>query len=336
MTSTHALRCLIPTLALIVSACTAPEPASPTESAPPAAKEHAAAKPAAPTAAPLPLPAAGADKIAEYPGLHNVVAYGDGLYSGSVPHGDEGFESLERMGIKTVISVDGSVPDLEKAQAHGLRYVHLPIGYDGIDEKRTLEIARAVEDLPGPIFIHCHHGKHRSAGAAGAAVVTLGRLTPDQVKARMKVSGTAEDYTGLFACVAMATPVDAKRRISTASNAFPSVSPPDGYVAAMVVVDEANDALKAIEKAGWKTPADHPDLVPAAEAGRLADSLRAAAESDETKTHAAELRQWLDDAVVKAQALEEGLVAKLSADELSKRMKAVAQSCKSCHAKYRD
>jgi len=336
MTSTHVRRSLIPTLVLLMSACSAPESKLPTASAPPPAQAHAAAKPAASAAAPLPRPAAGADKIAEYPGLHNVVAYSDGIYSGSVPHGEEGFESLERMGIQTIISVDGSLPEVEEAKAHGLRYVHLPIGYEGIDEKRTLEIARAVEDLPGPVYIHCHHGKHRSAGAAGSAAVTLGRLTSDQATARMKVSGTAENYTGLYACVAVATPKDAKRRLSSASNAFPSVSPPDSYVAAMVIVDEANDALKAIEKAGWKTPADHPDLVPAEEAGRLADSLRAAAESDETKSHEAELRQWLDAAVGRAEALEEGIVGKMAPEELSKRMKAVAQDCKTCHAKYRD
>lgn len=48
---------------------------------------------------------------------------------------------------------------------------------------------------------------------------------------------------------------------------FPEVSRPDDVVAAMVVIDNAFEHLKAIEAAGWSVPKDHPDLVPAAEAG---------------------------------------------------------------------
>src|SRR4051794_32733608 len=77
-----------------------------------------------------PPPAAPA-KV-EAPGLHNVYRLTPGLYSGSSPEGDTGFRSLRRLGIHTVLSVDGARPDLERARRHGLRYVHLPVGYDGV------------------------------------------------------------------------------------------------------------------------------------------------------------------------------------------------------------
>ncbi len=38
--------------------------------------------------------------------------------------------------------------------------------------------AKAVRDLPGKIYIHCHHGKHRSAAAAATACVTEDTLDP--------------------------------------------------------------------------------------------------------------------------------------------------------------
>src|SRR5262249_7822843 len=109
--------------------------------------------------------AVGAAKPAELPGLHNVFRVSDKLYSGSVPEGELGFRTLQALGIRTVISVDGARPDAATARRFGLRYVHLPFGYDGCPTARALEIIRAVRDLPGPIYLHCHHGKHRSPAA---------------------------------------------------------------------------------------------------------------------------------------------------------------------------
>src|SRR5262245_3837035 len=96
----------------------------------------------------------------EAPGLPNVYRVTDRLYSGGSPVGDTGFASLQKLGIRTVISVDGVRPDVQRARKHGLRYIHLPIGYDGVPRAKALRLARAVRDLPGPVYLHCHHGKH--------------------------------------------------------------------------------------------------------------------------------------------------------------------------------
>src|SRR4051794_16072618 len=79
----------------------------------------------------------------DWAGLHNVYRITDNLFSGSSPEGDAGFRSLKEMGIKTVITVDGVRPDVEHAKKYGLRYVHLPFGYDGISRQRILELAKA-------------------------------------------------------------------------------------------------------------------------------------------------------------------------------------------------
>ena len=294
-------------------------------------REEVAAPARTPT---LAAPAPDAAKAVDYPGLHNVVAYGRDLYSGSQPE-EGGLESLAALGIRTIVSVDGGQPDVEAAEALGLRYVHLPIGYDGIDEDRKLELARAVRDLPGPIYVHCHHGKHRSAGAASAIGIALGRFDGAYSTERMKVSGTAANYKGLWACASDTQPAT-QAQIDAASNAFPSRWKTTGMVQNMVEVDAAFEHMKDVEKAGWTTPANHPDLVPAAEIGRIAHLLRELRDDPEAKQHG---QAFLDLALAAERAcdaVQQGLIEGLGGEELGARFKKVGQSCKDCHAKYRD
>jgi protein tyrosine phosphatase (PTP) superfamily phosphohydrolase (DUF442 family) len=294
---------------------------------------HQAVRPAADA------PPIASDKPVEYKGLHNVVSYGPGFMSGSAPDSDEGFEMLREMGVRTIVSVDGAEPDVDKAKAYGLRYVHLPIGYNGMDHKRTLEISKAVKmaQADGPVYIHCHHGKHRSAGAAGAAAVTLGWLTNEEATEKLKVSGTSTAYKGLFQCVSAAYPVNGAEWDSV-PNSFPEVSRPSGYVESMVEIDEVFDHLKAIEKAGWKPPAESPDLVPVAEAARLADLFRTLADHKEAAAKPAPVPGLLRADSAKATEIEDGLAAtpQMTASDLSQRLRSLAASCTDCHAKYRD
>lgn len=276
----------------------------------------------------------------DFPGLHNVVAYKEQgrLLSGSQPEGDIAFDSLRDLGVKTIISVDGAEPEVDKAAARGIRYIHLPIGYNGFDESRRLELVRATRDAEreGPVYLHCHHGKHRSAGAAAAVAAGLGWMTAEQGVARMKVSGTAANYTGLYSCAANSS-VLAISVIDAVPAEFPSVAKPSGFVQGMIDVDHAFEHLKQIEASGWTTPADHPDLVPVAEAGRLADLMRVLAQGDRARSKPADFAELMHENSRRAQALEDAL-ASPAPDKvaLSAQFKLVAASCKDCHAKYRD
>ncbi len=112
------------------------------------------------------------------------------VYSGGQPEGDAGFARLAALGVKTVISVDGARPDIATAARHGLRYVHLPHGYDGIPSDRGVQLAKALRELPGPVYIHCHHGKHRSPAAAAVACVGVGFIDNKTANAFLKQAGT--------------------------------------------------------------------------------------------------------------------------------------------------
>src|SRR2546423_13601111 len=93
-----------------------------------------------PTATGQPFSLAAGEGPREFAGLANVCRVSDKLLSGGVPQGDDGFSSLKRLGVCTVISVDGARPDVERARKFALRYVHLPIGYDGVPREQGLRI----------------------------------------------------------------------------------------------------------------------------------------------------------------------------------------------------
>jgi hypothetical protein len=244
------------------------------------------------------------------------------------------------LGVKTIISVDGATPDLDRASARGMRYVHIPITYSTVTTEQQLEIARAIRDLPGPVYLHCHHGKHRGPAAAAAAAVLLGMMNPDEAVAFMKEAGTADTYTGLYQCVAEATPASTAA-LDAAPGAFPEVRRAHGIVAAMVEIDLALEHLREVRDAGWTTPADHPDLVPAAEAGRLTDNLRFAHEDEKAHEHGDDFMKKMEQAIAEASTLEELIVGNAraevgGAERLEAAYRAMSASCTACHVAYRD
>ena len=280
------------------------------------------------------LPGPSADKPVDLPGLHNVVAFAPDTWSGSVPEG-EGLATLAAAGVKTVISVDGAKPDVEGAKKHGMRYVHLPIGYDSVTEVRAEELAKALQVLPGPVYMHCHHGKHRSAAAAGAACVISGRTTNEEALARMKVSGTSADYKGLFASVHEAKKAQLAELVAD-PRSFPEVTEVHGLTEIMTEVDVVFDLLKASRAAQFGVPKHHQDLVPHKEAARLAELMVNSKTDEDVKALPAEFHKKLDEAIAVTQALSASLLAKSSVEENEKRYKAVERSCKDCHTAFRD
>lgn len=264
------------------------------------------------------------------PGIHNLQKVSDRIYSGSEPHGEEGFASLKQLGVKTVASVDGAKPNIELARKYGLRYVHIPIGYDGVPAEAGLSLARLVRDAEPPIYIHCHHGKHRGPAAAAVACVAAGGMSGQQALAILERAGTSKDYTGLWRDVAAYEPPPAGAELPE----LVEVAQVDSMAAAMASVDRAFDNLKLCRDANWSVPADHPDLVPAQEALQLQEGLHEAARNL-GEDYDEPMKTWLAGAEALAIELRAALTAHdlQSAHDTSKRLE---QSCKQCHSKYRD
>lgn len=267
--------------------------------------------------------------------LHNVIFVTDKLISGSLPENDVAFADLESMGVKTVISVDGAPPDVRLAQSRGMRYVHLPIGYHGLTAERQLELARAVRDLPGPIYLHCHHGKHRGPAAAASVAVVLGAFSPEEGTALLKRAGTSPDYKGLYRSVAEARSAESAD-IDDASNAFPEIAPMPGFVTAMAEAQTAYDHLVEIRDAGWVAPARHPDLVPLTEAGQLENLMRAMVTDPENAKYDTVFSTMMRESHGATVAFEAGLRLNRPSAELNRLLSTIGASCKSCHVAYRD
>jgi protein tyrosine phosphatase (PTP) superfamily phosphohydrolase (DUF442 family) len=285
------------------------------------------------------LPQPGGKPV-DMPGLHNVIHVFDTLYSSGGPEGDAGFESLKKLGIKTILSVDGARPDVARAKKFGMRYVHLPIGYDGVSQEQAVKLAKAVRDLPRPIVIHCHHGKHRSPGAAAAILYCLDdTCRVAQAVDVMKRAGTDPRYTGLFAAPKELRRLAPKDWDLVAAH-FPEIAKVAALAEAMVRIDHRWENLLAVRKAGWKVPKDHPDIDPPHEALQLLEHYRELARDPASQRRPADFARWLADGERAAAALEKTLRAgkdtRVDADAAEKAYLSSRNACAQCHAKYRD
>jgi protein tyrosine phosphatase (PTP) superfamily phosphohydrolase (DUF442 family) len=258
------------------------------------------------------------------------------IISGAQPEDDKGFALLRDLGIKTIVSVDGAQPDVESAHRFGMRYVHLPIGYDGVDDAEGKAIAKALNELPGPIYVHCHHGHHRSAAAVAVACVYNGMLKPEQAEDVLKTFGTGENYKGLWQAARDAKRVDDKELAALQIQWVERAKIP-ALADAMVKVDQHNDHMKLIQKSGWKTPPSHPDLDPPHEALQLEEHFREIARTDDAKGRPEGYRKLLAEAEHSAADLREALSATpRDAKTIQSAFKRLSTSCTACHKGFRD
>lgn len=290
----------------------------------------------------------GATTLTEFPRrlpsdhLPNPVQLHPKVISGGLPEGDDAFRELTRLGIRTIISVDGARPDVDTAGKFGLRYVHLPHGYDGIPGARSLELAKAVRDLPGPIYIHCHHGKHRSPAAATVACVVAGLIPPESAAEILKTAGTNPNYRGLFHSAEGARPVN-PGILNELNAEFPATSSIPPMADAMVGLEHTFGRVQKTADADWNQPSDHPDLDPAHEALLLREHFTELLRTPDAQKQPADFRQMLTDSEKDARLLEQLLLKKPKhPGDLSIQTSAAAAfqrittNCKACHVRFRD
>ena len=263
------------------------------------------------------------------------------VISGGLPDREEAFQELRSLGVKTVISVDGMKPDVETASKHGLHYVHLPHGYDGIPNDRVKELAKAVRDFEGPIYIHCHHGKHRSPAAASVACVGAGLIPKSQALAVLALAGTSPSYRGLFESARKAKPLDTALLDELKVDFTASVEVPP-MAEAMVAIEHTHEHLKSIAESGWKSPPNHPDLDPAHEALLLREHFTELLRTDYVRNAPDEFQKFLRDSEVASLELEESLriqkteTSGSAGSQVRQLFSTVSNNCKACHKQFRD
>lgn len=279
-----------------------------------------------------------------YPGLRNVYRLSDRIISGSEPTDHEALTQLAAWGVKTVISVDGKVPDLEGAQSVGMDYVHIPVRYNGIDDDQIAQIAKTFRELEAPFYIHCYHGKHRGPAAAAIGRVALDGLTRDRAIAEMRQwCSTASKYEGLYSSVAVSKiPSDAE----TAAYAFDFTPAKTygGFRDVMVEMTRVWDEVKLVAANDWVTTPEHPDVDALQSSTQLHQLLLRCQEHDvdgadeadfqelmaQSTAGTSELVRLLTDCRTEGQAIED------VHEGLSQAYESISESCLSCHIAYRN
>jgi protein tyrosine phosphatase (PTP) superfamily phosphohydrolase (DUF442 family) len=269
--------------------------------------------------------------------LPNAIRIHDKVISGGQPDGEKAFRELATLGVKTVVSVDGAKPDVAVAKKHSLRYVHLPHGYDGIPEVRAMELAKAVRDLPGPIYIHCHHGKHRSPAASAVACVSAGLIERSAAEAILKTAGTSLEYRGLYASTRNARRID-DRLLDLLNVEFPETAKLPQMAEAMVALERTHDHVKAIAAADWTSPKSHPDLAPAHEALLLREHFTELLRSESVAKEPAPFREMLLKSEAAAKELEAALAHRTPTGRLRAKaaLTVIHKNCTACHKQFRD
>ncbi|EEF57067.1 phosphatase domain-containing putative toxin [Pedosphaera parvula] len=281
-------------------------------------------------------------------GIENFFQLSDRFYSGSAPEGESAFAELKNRGIKTIITVDGAKPDVETAHRFGIRYVHLPIGYDGVPTNQAIRLVKAAETLPGPIYIHCHHGMHR--GPAGAAVICMATegWSAEQADSWLRLAGTATNYAGLYKSVEQFQ-VPTPEALKKVPANFPEQSPVSPLADVMIQIDERFENLKLIKKAGYSVPTSHPDLDPAHEALLLNELFKELLRSPATARRTQDFQAKLQEAEGCSHQFYNALIStnisggysvaafkQLNAAITDATFKKVTDSCTACHKAHRN
>ena len=267
--------------------------------------------------------------------LSNFFRAATNVYSGDSPTSENAFAEIASLGVKTIISVDGSKPDVATAHKLGLRYIHLPIGYDGIAAARMAELASAAKSAAAPIYVHCHHGLHRGPAAVAVICEANAAWTTNQALAWLRQAGTSADYSGLYRSVRDFRAIDPAAL--TGIRELPEIARTSHLVECMVAIDAQFTLLKLSQKsAGSRTPSDH-DLAPAGAATVLWEHFRELARAEDTANRTDDFRAKLASTEKRIEQLRALLLdAGTDATSRDETFLALGQSCKACHTKYRD
>ncbi|WP_339731895.1 cytochrome c [uncultured Gimesia sp.] len=259
------------------------------------------------------------------PGLHNVFQIDDQIYSGSGPEGKQSFDALKKMGIKTIISVDGMKPDVQLAKAAGMKYVHIPIGYDGIFEDANLAFLRAAKELKGPVYIHCHHGRHRGPAAAAMVGMCRGSLDKERALLFLNQAGTSKDYAGLWRDVR-------QFRLPPADVVLPELVESARVEPMVTAMAHISQYYEELQKKAESDPRDEKHAM------RISVLLREAFH-ESVRKHSDDyddtFKKWMHESEMEVKQVEAAL-KQGNQKQVTASLKQLKSQCKCCHKAYRN
>jgi tyrosine-protein phosphatase SIW14 len=124
------------------------------------------------------------------PGLSNVGRVTPWVYRGAQPAA-EGYRTLKKMGVKTVINLRTSETEKEKVVAAGMRSVEVPMGMstDNLREKVDRVVALMADPANQPVFVHCRQGRDRTGIVVAAYRMKVEGWSIAEAEAEMQAFG---------------------------------------------------------------------------------------------------------------------------------------------------
>jgi tyrosine-protein phosphatase SIW14 len=111
----------------------------------------------------LPDGARSSEHLFGLPGLENVGRVTVEIYRGAQPVAN-GYETLKKMGVRTVINLRTSMSEKKLVEAAGMRSIELPLGTFNNGDRSKVDAVVAVMADPSirPVFVHCRQGRDRT------------------------------------------------------------------------------------------------------------------------------------------------------------------------------
>jgi protein tyrosine phosphatase (PTP) superfamily phosphohydrolase (DUF442 family) len=110
----------------------------------------------------MPRPADWAQPVADAGEADGVYRVTPGIYRGPRPLGDD-YQTLQRLGVRTLLSLQTLHVDRERAEEHGLHYERIPIAVWAPTDQDLIDALRVLRSPDNhPVYVYCNLGIDRT------------------------------------------------------------------------------------------------------------------------------------------------------------------------------
>lgn len=117
-------------------------------------------------------------------GVKNLYRLSPDVYRSRQPD-DDGFENLERMGIKSALNLREYHNDKDEAEDTSITLIHYPVAAGRITYEKLLDIMTLLALAPKPVIVHCKHGADRTGAVCAAYRIVEQGWPPEEAVREM-------------------------------------------------------------------------------------------------------------------------------------------------------
>lgn len=131
------------------------------------------------------------------PGLSNFATVSADLYRGAQPTA-EGFRTLAKLGVKTIVNLRAFHDDAKLIEGTGLGYVHIIFEPWNPERGEIITFLKIMADpARRPVFVHCQHGADRTGTMVAAYRMVFQRWSLQQALAELPNFGFHRVWSNL-------------------------------------------------------------------------------------------------------------------------------------------